>query len=506
MKSLSSSKFQNITDYIYGLISIPNIYCKFIDSYYVQRLRNIRQQPTAQYVFPSVNHSCFEHSLGTYYLSNKFITDLKNRQNDLDINQTLINTISLSGLFNNLGTVPYSKSFKSFYKEKYNIDYDSKQKAYEIILKLLESKGIDPECLTNKNDNENFYLDVVKNIFTKSNNNRKYYEKIVFNPKTEIDCESFDNINRDTYKFGDKPSFDHNILMNSAHIINNDICYNNKDSFSIYNYYNVKYIMTTKYYNHRVSTSVELMIKDVFNLIDQVNPLIDIINNNDRYIYLFDSFLQDIKHSEKDNPNIKKAKLILNNIDKRNLYTSIGEYYLSNDGLDNNNNSQFDNFSANTLIENRNKLDVELIPGDIRITKDINCLGLGNNDPFNNILFYDNEFNTIKLKAEDISKLFPTRFKSQIIRVFLTTKDKNKIKSAQNALINYKNKYKGYAHLHKSEQKINLDKDFINKFEIGETSFKINKDNFNKGSILGKKREIEKGYNIFHDQLFKKKK
>ena len=248
------------------------------------------------------------------------------------------------------------------------------------------------------------------------------------------------------------------------------------------------------------------MIKDVFKLIDQIRPFIDIINNNDRYIYLFDSFLQDIKYSEKNNPNITKAKSILNNIDTRNIYTSIGEYYLSNDGLDNNNNSQFDNFSVNTLIENRNIMDIELSPDDIRIKKEINCLGFGNNDPLINLLFYDNEFNTIKLKPEDVSKLLPNRFKSHIIRVFLTTKDKNKIESAQNALINYKNKYKGYAHLHKSEQKINLYRDFINKFEMDETSFKNNKDNFNKGPILGKKREKEKGYNIFHDQLFKKKK
>ena len=178
----SINKFKNITDYIYGLMTIPNYYFKFIDSIHVQRLRNIRQLPTAQYVFPSVNHSCFEHSLGTYFLSNKFITDLKNRQTDLEINQTLINTISLCGLFNNLGAVPFLNSFKNFYKEKYNIEYDYRSKAYEIILNLLESKGIDPECTTNKNDNENFYLNIIKNIFTKKNNYLKFYEKIVFNP------------------------------------------------------------------------------------------------------------------------------------------------------------------------------------------------------------------------------------------------------------------------------------------------------------------------------------
>ena len=157
--------------------------------------------------------------------------------------------------------------------------------------------------------------------------------------------------------------------MNSAHIINDEICYNYENSFSIYDYYNSKYVITTKYYNHRVSTAIELMIADVYKLIDNVVPLEEIINNNDRYINFFDSFILNIKHNEKDNPDIKQAKSILNNIDVRNLYTSIGDYYLSNESLYNLN--EFDKFNINTLIENRNKSDVELNPDDIRIKKDV---------------------------------------------------------------------------------------------------------------------------------------
>ena len=497
-------RFQKITDYIYGLISIPYNYCQFIDSFYVQRLRNIYQHPTSFYVFPSVNHSCFDHSLGTYYLSNKFITDLKNRQNELDINQTLINTISLCGLFNNLGTVPYLNSFQNFYKEKYNKEYNSKEKAYEIILKLIESKGIDPQSVTNKNDDENFDLDIIKKIFKGSNNNQNFYEKIVFNTKTGIDCESFDNLNRDMYKYGDKLSFDYNILMNSAYIINNEICYDYNDSFSIYDYYNSKYTITTKYYNHRVSTAVELMITDVYKLIDQVSPIIDNIENNDKFIYFFDSFIQNIKHTDKDNPYINKAKSILNNIDTRNLYTCIGDYYLSHNESEQNIDN-FNKFDAKVLIENKNILDEELNPDEIRIKKDIICLGLGNNDPFNDLLFYDNDYNTVKIKAEDVSKLLPNRFKSKVIRVYLTSKDKQKIKAAQNALTNYKNKFKGYAHIYKSEQKF-LNEESVGKFDINEELFEINKDNYNKNTNLGKKRDKEKGYNRFYDKLFKKKK
>ena len=465
-------KFQNILDNIHGLISIPHHYNQFLNSFYVQRLKNILQCPTAKYVFPSVNHSCFEHSLGTYFLSNKLITDLRNRQYDLDINQTLINTISLCGLFHNIGTVPYLNSFKSFYKEKYNIDYDQKQKAYDLILDLINSKGIDPECFTNKNDKENFDLNIIKNIFTNNQNNSKFYEKIVFNPKTGIDCDSFDNLKRNIYKYGNKQfSFDCNILMNSMYIINDEIYFNSDKLFSIYDYYNSKYLFTTKYYNHRVSTAAELMITDIYKLMDNVTPIKDIIDNNNKFTHFFDSFILNIKHNEKDNSNIKKAREILNNIDKRNLYTWIGDYYFPND-LPFNYLNEFDKFNANILIENKDKDDVELKPDDIRIKKEIQTFGPGNGDPFSNLLFYDNEYNIIELKAENVSKLLPNRYKSYVIRVFVTNKDEKKIEAATNALKNYKEIYKGITLLYKNEQK---------------------------------KRNSQNGFNDFHEQLSKKK-
>lgn len=40
---------------------------KLVDNKHFQRLRYIKQL-TCQYVYPSANHTRFEHSLGVYYL------------------------------------------------------------------------------------------------------------------------------------------------------------------------------------------------------------------------------------------------------------------------------------------------------------------------------------------------------------------------------------------------------------------------------------------------------
>ena len=86
-------KFKNIMDYTHGMINIDSFFFKFIDTIQLQRLRDIHQLSTSLYVFPSVNHSRFEHSLGTYFIANKFMKYFKENQPELDINQNLINSI-----------------------------------------------------------------------------------------------------------------------------------------------------------------------------------------------------------------------------------------------------------------------------------------------------------------------------------------------------------------------------------------------------------------------------
>ena len=262
--------------------------------------------------------------------------------------------------------------------------------------------------------------------------------------------------------------------------------------------------MATKFYLHRISTAAELMFTDIFKCIDSVYNLSEWINNNDKFIYFFDSFIYNIKHNDKtNNKDLQEAKRLLNNIDKRHLYTFVGEYYLS----DSQDNSEFENFNVNTLIENKNKNDPELNPDDIRVKKDLIFLGPGDYDPLKNINFYDNEFNITKLKNEDVSKLLATRFKSRIIRVFLVNKDKNKIQAAQNALNNYKKKYKGYAHLYKSEQKINNEDENITNFNAGLDIIEERDElKYNNKSTKIKKEKKEINYSNYFRELKKSKK
>ena len=68
---------KTIFDVIHGFIKFGDHLIKIINTPEFQRLRYIKQLGATNYVFPSANHTRFEHSLGVCYLGGKMIRFLK---------------------------------------------------------------------------------------------------------------------------------------------------------------------------------------------------------------------------------------------------------------------------------------------------------------------------------------------------------------------------------------------------------------------------------------------
>jgi len=63
------SPHKTIRDAIHGDIMITRLETAIIDTKEFQRLRKIRQLGPTHLIYPSANHTRFEHSLGTLYMS-----------------------------------------------------------------------------------------------------------------------------------------------------------------------------------------------------------------------------------------------------------------------------------------------------------------------------------------------------------------------------------------------------------------------------------------------------
>lgn len=70
-KRATDEKPTIIRDAVHGDVELDSSLLAVLDSPQVQRLRFVRQLASAYLVFPSAHHSRFEHSLGTYYLTNQ---------------------------------------------------------------------------------------------------------------------------------------------------------------------------------------------------------------------------------------------------------------------------------------------------------------------------------------------------------------------------------------------------------------------------------------------------
>jgi len=108
-----------IEDVVHGVIEIDEDIQLVIDTRSFQRLKSIAQL-TAQHLFPSSNHTRFEHSIGVMYLSIRIFNQLKkSRKMDsiVDIKNIELH-LKYAALLHDIGHAPLSHVGEQFYSEK----------------------------------------------------------------------------------------------------------------------------------------------------------------------------------------------------------------------------------------------------------------------------------------------------------------------------------------------------------------------------------------------------
>lgn len=127
-----------IKDPLYKQILLDPKHKKIIDSPYFQRLRYIKQTSFVDLVYPNANHTRFSHSLGTYHLMKKA---LSNGLNEVDKKEQ--ENLLLAGLLHDIGHGPFShtweKIFPSFDHEKTTMQI-LKDNKLDDVAKILEKK------------------------------------------------------------------------------------------------------------------------------------------------------------------------------------------------------------------------------------------------------------------------------------------------------------------------------------------------------------------------------
>ncbi|MFN3527641.1 MAG: HD domain-containing protein [Candidatus Altarchaeaceae archaeon] len=170
-------KTKIIRDPIHKDIELNELELKILDSKEMQRLRRIKQNGFSFLVYPSLNNTRFEHSIGTMFIAGK-IADKLNL--DKDEKQD----IRIASLLHDVGHLPFSHVSSDVIK-KFDRNFSHEENSCNIIRKnfreILNSYGIDVEKI----------CDLIKG--------KEKFGKII---NSDIDADRMDYLLRDSYYAG----------------------------------------------------------------------------------------------------------------------------------------------------------------------------------------------------------------------------------------------------------------------------------------------------------------
>ena len=300
-------------DIIHGNITLCETAKKIIDTVEFQRLREIKQLGCCYLVFPCAVHTRFEHSIGVYHLSKKYV-DILNVDGKYFTEREKL-CISIAGLIHDIGHGPYSHLFD---------DIVSKDKQHEfrsgIILKMMNAKyklGFDEDEIT-------FIIDVI-------NPTQEGYKYQIVSNKNGIDVDRFDYLMRDIHMTGLNYGIEFQRIMDYSKIIDGKVKYSDKVKTNIEDFFHIRFIMYREVYNHRTVRGLEHMMKKYLQLIEPDVNIKDIVDSHDieKFLEFDDSIFNRKDISE-------EAKNIVLRMKTRNIYKIVGEIELIDYDLEKN--------------------------------------------------------------------------------------------------------------------------------------------------------------------------
>jgi uncharacterized protein len=139
-----------ITDPIHKHIRFTKVEHDILDNQMFQRLRRIRQLAGAHLIYPSAQHSRFEHSLGTMHIAG-YAGETLLSKGYLESEEE-IQELRLAALLHDIGHGPFSHLFEEVLNEKNRKNHEDIGK--EIILKseisdIISRYGHDPSTISN---------------------------------------------------------------------------------------------------------------------------------------------------------------------------------------------------------------------------------------------------------------------------------------------------------------------------------------------------------------------
>lgn len=289
-----------IYDSIHGYIDVDPIPSMIVNTHIFQRLRHISQTGVLNYVFPTATHTRFEHSVGTYHLAKRMISEIARKQPELRITDEMIMMVSIAGLCHDLGHLLFSHLFDEFLE---NIHFTDANAIHEIRSISLLRYAIETYSIPLSVEQLHVIGDLIYpkqatyETWSTQYQIGRWIFQIVSNPLNSIDVDKFDYLTRDTRAVGLKLGFDYSRLLMDARVIDAEICYSSQCSEDIYQMFFLRYRLHRQIYNHKAVKAIEILIVRLLYDLEKTVGISKYLNDPEKMIQLVDYFVFQHHHS-----------------------------------------------------------------------------------------------------------------------------------------------------------------------------------------------------------------
>lgn len=227
-----------INDPVYGFIPINNdLIFKVIEHPYFQRLRRIKQLGLTHLVYPGALHTRFHHSLGTMYLMQGAIEELRNKGHEISHEEGI--GAELAILMHDIGHGPYSHALEHSIVEGIN---------HEEISDIFQAEL-----------NRKFHgqLDAAIAIF-EDRCEKHFLHKLV---ASQLDMDRIDYLKRDSFFTGVAEGvINYERLLNMLNVVDDGLVIEAKGIYSVEKFITARRLMYWQVYLHKTVLAAEYML------------------------------------------------------------------------------------------------------------------------------------------------------------------------------------------------------------------------------------------------------
>lgn len=259
-------------DSIYRCVKLSPLSYKIIESPIFARLKNIKQLGALEFVFPTGNHTRYQHSIGVAYLSKLCAQNLKDNHPEYKITDDDVLQVELAGLLHDIGHGPYSHVFDRVLKknnQKDDVDYLDHEYRSQVLVKHILKDILSEEDIKIVQ----FYIDPSDLTEFEMTDKIRLLSQIVSNKIHFIDTDKLDYLIRDSYYLGADSFMRSDIstkdIVSRMRILkDNDkdiLAFDIKDYGSIYDLMCRRLIFHTNKYSCPSVTASSEMVEDILS-------------------------------------------------------------------------------------------------------------------------------------------------------------------------------------------------------------------------------------------------